>query len=113
MSRKDPNDDMIGFKDFLDSEDKTKPIGNKRVDNLNYEIISFLEKDAKRLDKHISLFEEKTFMIKNFPQDSQIIVELETSIIEKRIAIINHTKNNPSAIIANLSEVLEDHFSSL
>jgi len=107
------SDDMIGFKDFLETEEKKKPAGNKRVDNLNYELLSFLEKDAKRLDNHISLFEEKAFMLKNFPQDSKIIVDIETALIEKRISITEYIKHHPSGLNGNLSEVLENHFSSL
>ena len=110
MSKKETNDDMIGFKDFLDAKDMQKPTTNKRIDNLNYELISFLEKDGKRLANHISLFEEKTYMLKNFPQDSQIIVSLETSIIEEKINLVNYLRSNPSSIHANFSEILKDHF---
>lgn len=113
MSKKNPPDDMIGFKDFLDLEEKRKTGGNKRIDNLSYELISFLEKDAMRLDNFIKLFEEKCFMMKNYPQDSQIIVELEAAIIEKRIKLIDHFKQQNNALDMNLSEILEDHFSSL
>lgn len=113
MSNRD-NDDLIGFRDFLEDDDqKKKGSANKRIDNLNYELLAFLEKDASRLDKHISLFEEKTFMLKNFPVDSKIIVDLESENIELKIDIINLLKSNPSALHSNLSEILEDHFSSL
>lgn len=107
------DDDMIGFRDFLEDTDKKKNQTNKRVDNLNYELLSFLEKDANRLDKHISLFEEKTYMLKNFPTESKILVDLEAENIELRIDIINRLKSYPSGLHSHLSEILEDHFSSL
>lgn len=114
MSRpKDPQEEMIGFKEFLESTDNTQAPQRKRVDNLNHEMQSFLEKDANRLDKQISLFEEKTFMLKNFPQENKIIVDLETQIIEEKIKLFHILRTKPNGLYNNLSEILEKHFNLL
>lgn len=113
MSKKTKNnEDMIGFKDFLDGENNKKPTRNKRIDNDNYELISFLEKDAKRLSNQIDLYEEKSYLIKSFPQDTRIIIRLESELYDRKLELIEKFKEPNSALRQNISDILSAHFSS-
>jgi hypothetical protein len=110
---KDKKNDMIGFKDFLDQQETKLPKRNTRLENLNHELLTFLERDANRLNKLIDLYEEKVHMIKNHPQDSNIIVSLDSEVISNKIDIIDFVKHNDCEFKNNVNNLLKSHFKNL
>ncbi|MBD65471.1 MAG: hypothetical protein CME62_09710 [Halobacteriovoraceae bacterium] len=111
MTKKENDDDLIGFKDFIEYTDKKK--GHKRrVENDNFELQTFLEKDAKRLSNQIELFEEKAYMLKTFSQSQKIKEKVIAENAELRDKIIQKLIANPSGLVSNLTEVLRSHFNS-
>lgn len=109
----DKKSDMIGFKDFLVQQESKLPRKNTRMENLNHELLTFLDRDAKRLDKLINLYEEKVHMIKNYPQDANIIVSLDSEVISNKIDIIDFVKHNDCELKNNINNVLKFHFKAL
>jgi hypothetical protein len=110
MSKKNEPGDLIGFKDFLDYQEEKIPKRMKRAQNSGFELYSFLERESFRLSKLLSLFEEKVFVIKNYPQDTKIIIDTESSIIEERINLVNKLAKPTSKLNSNIDEVLKKHF---
>ncbi len=110
MSKKNDPGDLIGFKDFLDYQEEKIPKRMKRASSSGFELYSFLERESERLSRFLSLFEEKAFVIKNFPQDTKIIIDTESKIIESRINLINKLAAPKSQINLNIEEVLARHF---
>lgn len=106
------DDDMIGFQDFLSSqEDKRLKKGNRLKDS-GHEMLSFLEREDKRLDLLSRLYTEKVEMIKSYPQDASIIIDLEKRLIETRNKVKDHLIKNDSHLRRNLREIYKNHFSS-
>jgi hypothetical protein len=112
MSKKNDPGDLIGFKDFLDYQEDKIPTRMKRTQNLGFELYSFLERESIRLSKFLSLFEEKAFVIKNYPQDTKVIIDTESTIIETRVNLIAKLGSPSSQINSNISDVLKKHFKS-
>ena len=75
-------DDLVGFKDLIDTAvtSKDKPKRSSRFDN--YENLTFLEQESDRLNSLIDLFEYKMANLKQFPQDIALSIQQETLNID-------------------------------
>lgn len=109
MSKNDDKD-LIGFKDFLDYEGQRKASSKTRTDHSGFELFTFLEQDSNRLSKLISLLEEKTYMLKNYPQDVSLLIKQEKINIDLRKKVIEKLKRDDSPLINSLNELLIPHF---
>lgn len=114
MSKKEKNNDLIGFQDFLEYQDeKIAGHTSRRNRNTGFELYSFIERESERLTQFLTLFEEKAFMLKKYPQDTKIIIDTESKIIEERINLINKIKHTKSQVNVNINELLSTHFNKI
>lgn len=113
MSKKTNDPDLVGFKEFIEDQKiklNTKPPSGTRAESSSHELLTFLNHETTRLDKLISLVEEKTHILKNYPQDSAIKIELETQLIKNRVFLFENLKSRESIFWKNLNEVYLKHF---
>lgn len=109
---KKSDDDLIGFRDFLDGDDKVSKKNPTTLRNQNdFELVTFLEQDSTRLSNHIDTFEEKVYVMKNYPQDPTLNVEAEHELIQSRVEAINLCLRPDAPIYRNLSEIFNRFFS--
>ena len=109
MNKKD--DDLIGFKDFLDDQGIQKPRrfkNDKR--NEDFELLTFLEQESERLDQHLKLFEEKSYMLKNYPQDIELLIQAEEQKSSLKSDAIQKLKRLDSPLMKSLAEIFNPHF---
>ncbi len=105
-------DELIGFKDFLDGEDKSfleQPNFKKRI-NSDFELVTFLQHESTRISNHIETFEEKVYILKNYSQFPNLLVEAETQNIEHRVEAIELCTREDSPLFMNLSGVFANFF---
>lgn len=105
------NDDMIGFQDFLSSQEE-KRNKNHRLNDSGHEMLSFLEKENNRLDLLSRLYTEKVEMIRSYPQDATLIVDLETKLINTKNRLKDNLIKRDSHMRKNLRELYRNHFNS-
>lgn len=105
-------EDMIGFKDFMDDEPQKKTTRAKRDTSSGHELLTFLERESTRLSKVLDLCEEKTFNLKKYPQSDKIVEEIEQSLITARKDVIKRMSAITSPLTKNLNELLNSHFNS-
>lgn len=112
MTKKKVDDDLIGFRDFLDGQpQKSSPkVPNNRYSD--FELITFLEQDSKRITKHIETFEEKVYMIKHYPQDIKLITDQEIQVASKKGETIELLSRKESPLYINFSEIYKSFFNS-
>lgn len=111
MSKKTTDDDLIGFKDFLDGDEgKNNARSNRRFND--FELMTFLEQDSKRLTKHIETFEEKVYVIKNYPQDIKLLTDQEISLAEKKGELTTLLQRNDSPLLIHMAEIFKGFFNS-
>jgi hypothetical protein len=107
-------DENIGFKEFLEGEDKAflenPNIGSKSRNNSNFELETFLEQDSNRMSKLIETFEEKAFVIKKFSQFPQLEIEAEAKNIAARIETIELCTRENSPLFANIDSIFKKFF---
>lgn len=106
------DDDIIGFQDFLEGQEEKRSQGNRRSDNSGHELLSFLEKENRRLELLTKLYSEKSEMMRQFPQEAAIIVDLESNLSKNKIALIDCFSNADSHLRRNLREIYNNHFNS-
>ncbi len=118
MTKKNNTDDeLVGFKDFLeylgvDKGERGQPgkAGDSNRRQHSFELITFLGHDANRLKNHIKLFEEKTYMIKNYPQATSLQKE-QTEINSKlKTELIEMLNRDDSPLFKYLAEIFNAHF---
>jgi hypothetical protein len=110
--KKNENDDLIGFRDFLDHEhEKTSQKMSKKRDT-DFELITFLEQDSKRITKHIETFEEKIYVLKNYPQDIKLLSDQEFEVTKSKVKVIANLSRNDSPLLINLAELFRTYFNS-
>jgi hypothetical protein len=115
MTKKDNDtDDMIGFKDFAETDSQFMKNKNqsKRDTSNGHELLTFLERESTRLSKIINLCEEKSFNLKRFPQSDKIheLAQEELEILQNDIRQRLMAKD--SVFTINLDEILQSHFNS-
>lgn len=110
MSKRNNPEELIGFKEFIEHEKKDKRPNKARDSIRSYELMTFLDIEVTRLKKALHLFEEKAFMVKNYSQDTKIIVQQEGKNHQMKVDIIDELKDENSPIKKNLNELLTSHF---
>jgi hypothetical protein len=112
MSNKYDDDEMIGFKDFMEGEDKSflENLSQKKRKDADFELITFLEQESTRISKHIETFEEKVYVIKNYSQNPNLNIEAEAENIQARIETVELCKKENSPLFKNLTEVFRQFF---
>lgn len=110
MNKKD--NDLSGFHDFLDdptpSTRNKKNYKKKQPDD--FELLTFLETDSKRLDLHLRLFQEKSFMLKNYPQEIEVLLQLEKHRDKLKSDATALLKSPDSGLMKSLAELFNPHF---
>ena len=110
MSEND-NDDMIGFKDFLEGQDQKRGTRSSYRENQStHELFTFLERENLRLDKLIKLYTQKTQVMSNYPQQESLSLELKTEIEKNKKTVISQLKRKDSHFRNNLREVFSTQF---
>jgi hypothetical protein len=107
------NDDLLGFKDLIETDEskQLKKYKNTRQTN-DFELITFLEQDSKRLSNHIETFEEKAYVIKNYSQDPSLNIEASHRNIQSRVDTTNLCLRPEAPIYKNLAEIFNNFFKS-
>lgn len=105
------DDETIGFKDFLEYTDEINKKKTHTTDQTpGFELFTFLEQESTRLEKRIKLFEEKSFVLKNYPQSKSLINKQIEHNKEVRFEIINKLKQRGSPLFDSMREIFDDHF---
>ena len=111
MSKKKSGDnELIGFKEFLEHDDVQKQGIYESKQFRGFDLITFLERESERLSCQISLFEEKAFILRKFPQDVKIISEQEEKNFTLQTKAVEKVMDKSSVFYQNLDMVLQDHF---
>jgi len=113
MTRNKDDDDLIGFRDFLDAEQtETKKKQNTVRKQNDFELVTFLEQDSSRISNLIETFEEKAYVIKNYSQDPALNIESEHELINSQAAALSLSLRSDAPIYRNLAEVFNNFFKS-
>jgi hypothetical protein len=111
MSKKD--NDLTGFKDFLEGDKSLSAKQYKKErHNGDAELFTFLEQDSKRIERHLKLYEEKAYMLKEYPQEIELMIQLEEHKNELRSQIVTKLKEQNSPLMKSLAELFNPHFRS-
>ena len=107
-SNKDDEDDLVGFRDFIEGEANKPKIPKKRRNDKSggFELLTFLEAESKRLEKHHKFYEEKLYMIKNFPQHKAINFQVENEIESQLDTLCKMLMKNDSPLYQSINEIL-------
>lgn len=103
-------DDLIGFKEFIEYEEKKRPTHSRRSKSSGLHHLSFLESESQRLSKTLELCEEQTFGINRYPQDKKILEKQDQLIEKNRMIIIELLRRKDSPLTKNLTEIFKIHF---
>lgn len=112
MTKKKSNDDLIGFRDFLDHEQEKTSQKNVKKRDTDFELITFLEQDSKRITKHLETFEEKVYVLKNYPQDIKLISDQDFEVTKSKVKVMTNLNRNDSPLFINLAELFRNFFNS-
>lgn len=105
MKNKNINDDLKGFKDFIDQpKNKVKP----KISNSD--LITFLEYETIRIEKLTELFYKKGVLLKKYPHQNKIKEELLNYNQELKSKIIKKLAHNDSTLVKSLAELFNPHF---
>lgn len=109
MTPKKDDDDLVGFRDFIDGESEKPKIAKKRRDNNSsgFELLTFLESESKRLELHSHFFEEKAYMLKNHPQGRAINFELDKELNENLDTLTRMLMKSDSSLCSSINEILK------
>jgi len=111
MTKKDDTpDDLIGFKDFIDHHDIQKAKQSLKEKNQGFDLLTFLDREFLRLTKQKELLEEKTYMMKTFPQDIQLMAREENLNFNLQDQVLERISNKKAPFFKALDEILTDHF---
>ena len=107
-SRKDDNDDLIGFRDFIDQV--KKPVSAREKRQVSHEMQTFLEHENTRLQKLVHLYEEKSFILKEHDQYNLLRQKASAKLHQLRKKTIEQLKTDGKNFKRNLEHVLGSHF---
>ena len=110
MTNKKNNDEVIGFRDFIEHENQKKHSGKSPKRQNDFELLTFLDQESRRLSKQIDLFEEKVYIIKNFPQDVELLRKKEVELSAKKEKIVRLLQRKDSPLIKHLAEIFKSYF---
>ena len=111
MSPKD-DEEIIGFQEFIDSQDEKIPTSKAhlRDPSTDYEVYSFLERDANRLDKMISLFQEQSHVLKHVSQSETLLQECQDERSKAKDYTLELIQKRKSILNRNISKLMFRHF---
>lgn len=113
MTKNNDEDDLIGFRDFLEGEQtESKKKSNTIRKKNDFELVTFLEQDSKRISNLIETFEEKVYVMKNYSQDPALNIESEHELIQSKAAALSLNLRSDAPIYKNLAEVFHNFFKS-
>lgn len=116
MSDRDDKDklsDIIGFKEFLEPKGSNKGPQESRQRVDGFELLTFLEQDSTRIEKLKNLFEEKAYLISNYPQDPVLNINLNSNNLMTKSDVTEELRSNTSPLVRNLAEMFNRHFNGL
>jgi len=107
MSPKD-DDDLAGFRDFIDgSNDKSIKAPKRRDNNTQgFELLTFLDNESMRLEKQSRFYEEKIYMLKNYPQQKAINYQLSEELKSQKELLDRMLLKDMSPLFLSLNEIL-------
>lgn len=114
MTKKD--DELAGFRDFLDGEKKglsgTLNQGKINSKSAGFELLSFLELESSRLDKITNVMEEKSYVLSNCDSFNKINRDInrEISLLNSEVLKLLYRKDSP--MMKSLEELFRGVFSS-
>lgn len=113
MSKKD-KDELVGFRDFM--HDK-REAGLKRHSakgqsqrKEGFELLTFLELESKRLDKHIELMQERLFVIRECDTFERLNRDINQEITKVNMELMEKSFQKGSALFKSLRESFTPFF---
>ena len=111
MANNENDNDLTGFKDFLEVERKKNDGRHTpRTRSDGFELLTFLEQDSKRVEKFIQVFEEKSYVLKNNPQEVAILAEISNHRDLLRLQLIEVLAKDSGVLFENLGDIFRNHF---
>lgn len=112
--KKDKNQDIIGFEEFLEfTKNKNASQLNKHLSKKGddqFELLTFLSSESKKLENLLELFQEKVNILKNCPQDITLTVKQETSNITMKTEIVQSLVQKNSPLNNNLNFIFQKFY---
>lgn len=103
------DDDLVGFREFLDQEPKPRQVKEKR--QVNHEMQTFLERETDRLTKLVSLYDEKSLILKDQNQSQLLRQKASAKSHQLKKEVMRKLKNADGRHFKkNLEVVLRSHF---
>lgn len=108
MSPKENDDDLIGFRDFIEKENQkgVKTSKKREEKSSSFELLTFLESESIRLEKQKRLYEEKAYILKNYPQGKSINFNLESDLMANLDILSKMLLRKDSSLMNSLNEIL-------
>ena len=112
MTKKKDEDDLLGFREFMEGEDDRflKRAPQKKRSQEDFELVTFLEQESQRISNHIETFEEKVYVIKNYSQFPILTIEAESENMQIRRDTIELCSRESSPLFKNLDELYQQFF---
>lgn len=104
----DANDDIAGFRDFLEGEPRKRgPGSNNAAKNSGFELLTFLELESKRLDKQIEVLGEKSASLKSCDSFEQINKAINQEIARKHAELIRLLYQKDSPMMKSIRDLFK------
>lgn len=108
MSPKENDDELVGFRDFIDEENKKRVKTSRKREghSSSFELLTFLESESIRLEKQKKLFEEKSYTLKHHPQGKNINFYLDSDLSSHLDLLDKMLLQENSSLMSSLNEIL-------
>lgn len=108
MSTKENDDEFVGFRDFIEEENKKRVKTSRKRErhSSSFELLTFLESESIRLEKQKNLLEEKSYMLKNHPQGKNINFNLDSDLGSHLDLLDKILMQESSSLMSSLNEIL-------
>lgn len=110
MANNDEKDNLIGFKDIIDEYGVKKSAKQLRESEFNYKMLTFLDKESERLSKVINFCDDKITVLKKYPQNIKLEVELEVQLKLEKSKLVQRLRWDKSPLSVNIDTMLKTHF---
>lgn len=115
MAKKKKPSPLAGFEEFLQENPDIKPLVPATSSPYKKEeahvLMSFLEKESKRLDKLIQFYSEKAYILNKFPQSDVINIHQDAHATLLQEETIEELNSVNSPLLKSIEELLIRHFS--
>ncbi len=109
-NKKDPNESMIGFKDFIQKPQQKVKSSDRSLPQ-NFDLLTLLEREEKRLSLIKELIEDKAHMIEKYSQSEKIIQEEKIKSQALKHKVFQRIGIKNSEFMQNLTHMMEEFFS--